>query len=132
MTNTHIHAVLDTQLKISNEIRSVFQRELEYRKNNNLVIHEDNTLHKIDHRLKYLAKLGINISVEYGKKISFTLKGKSVFIMVCSDKHDFNHVLAHATKIMINTIYSNVDIKINKKTGKITKIEDYGKQKYKK
>jgi len=132
MTNTHIHAVLDTQLMISDELRSVFQRELEFRKKSNIVIHEDNTLHKIDNRLKHLESLGISISISYGRGVYFTLKDVRVFTMTCSGKDDFNQVLDSAAKILIQMIHFDSDvIKMNQK-GKITKIEDYGKEKYKK
>lgn len=132
MTNVHIHSVLDTQLKISNELRSVFQRELEFRKKNIIVIYEDNTLYKIDNRLKHLESLGISISISYGRGVYFTLKDVRVFTMTCSDKDDFNQILYSATKSLIQMIHFDKDvIKMNKK-GKITKIEDYGKEKYKK
>lgn len=132
MTNTHIHAIIDTQLMISDELRSVFQRELDFRKKNNIVIHEDKTLHKIDHRLKYLESLGISISISYGRGVYFTLKDVRVFTMTCSNKHDFNQMLDSAVKTLMQMIHFDKDIIKMNKNGKITKIEDYGKQKYKK
>lgn len=135
MSNIHIHAVLDTQLIISDGLKFVFQRELEFRKKNMFVLYENNILHKIDHRLKYLKSKGIEILISYGSSIRFTLKNEHVFTMTCSDKYDFNIVLNQALNGLIDTISNEIlndVIKTNKKTGKILKIKDHGKLRYKK
>lgn len=130
MSNTHIHAILDTQ-PLSVITQDVFKRELEYRTNKGLYIKEDNILHKNQFLLEKINKKGISINIEYGKKVIFTFKKSHIFTMICSDSSDFQNML-YSSAQELNYIIQYEKIKTNAKTGKITKIKDYGTKRYEK